>query len=244
MARQRTFSNPAPPTGPGEILIGSDVPATAANFYKVTGLLAKPGKKLAAGKAVPTPPKTLAAAKEALEPFRAQIVAASKARQTAAVAAYRVRLEECGFDLQKAYPYPSGGFGGFAALAATWVFHDVRRFVVCEKNARPYNAPEPCRMKPAGAIATLIRSKAAKEAAELLDTYAAKLAAKQASLGGVVAWAEYNGSLWEDSFMRFKVRRGLRGSVFDCWRTKVIMNNRYGKPYEQFPTTLQYKSGT
>lgn len=190
--------------------------------------------------AKPDPLGIYAATTAALEPYRASIEAKYTASMEEDVERFRHKLAAEGWDIEKAYPYPSTGMTRFMYQVTLEDYHAARLYVNHKKASRGHREPDPVTMKPAAQIAKIISTAAKAAAASLLASYIAKLAKKQTDImktngdTNQITLAVYVGHLWEESTLTYD-GHGLPAPY--RWRTHCIINrSSLGKTFEQFPT--------
>lgn len=139
------------------------------------------------------------------------------------------KLEENGWDAEKAYPYPSSSrMDRIAYIFAAEDYRLSRRITKSTLQfCHTHGAPDPRVINPDGIEAYV--QEVRKEAALSFEAYVAKLSKK---VGPVDAASICGNALWASSTLTVR-----KGDTTEQWKTQQIVNiSKLGRPYNQWPT--------
>lgn len=171
--------------------------------------------------------------REAVEPRRTAAIERAKDYARVFVAACMSQLEDAGWDLQVAAPYPSGSMGRRQYKMAKAKRETLQCLIYDAKPSgwRKWNDPHIVARSAEKCLAFV--EDAGRQASEAFDAYIVKLTAKVGQEPAVVSASLDDGALWV--FSHLTVTR-IDGAV-EKWRTQMIVNvSVLGKVFNQWPT--------
>jgi hypothetical protein len=168
------------------------------------------------------------------------------------VAQYRRTVEKLaadGWDARISFGYPDGNMSRANYEAQKDAYNYVNAITVRDDSkGGGYGMRDPRFVKLKHSETEMmakLAAKAAQMAKDALEAFTWKLSGKvqsELAAGDAVSAATYAGvkNPWNDSFIHISTTAG--GA--QCWKTKMILNfSVYGKPFNQWPTTLESSKG-
>lgn len=184
---------------------------------------------------------TYAATSEALAPYWTAIRDRIVASLTKHVADVYEQLKADNLDAEISFGYPSSNMSRVSYMLAKERYAFVRTWTTYAKPTRHPNEPDTRVLFGAEQLAAKIKTRAEKDATDVIRGYVHKLTAKEdghrasGTPSAIVASATYTGDLWTRSFMRYTLTDG----TVHTWKTNMILNvSCLGKLFNQFPTRL------